>query len=102
MTDPELAAARARAAAARDQLRAVIREVEARLRPASLASDAIESIKRKSGEVAVDAVEAVRERPIAASAIVAGIGALIGARLFHRKSKRPKSGRRKSRQGDAS
>jgi ElaB/YqjD/DUF883 family membrane-anchored ribosome-binding protein len=85
MSDPELVAARARATAARADLQAVIRELQARLRPSSLASDAMGGIRRKSEEVAEDAVDAVRARPVAASAVAAGIGALIGARLFRRK-----------------
>lgn len=85
MIDPELAAARARATAARAELQVTLRELQARLRPSSLASDAIDGIKRKSEEVKDGAVEAVRSRPIAASAAAAGIGALIGVRLFRRK-----------------
>jgi ElaB/YqjD/DUF883 family membrane-anchored ribosome-binding protein len=86
MSDPELVAARARAKAARDDLQAVVRELQARLRPSSLASDAIDGIKRKGEAVAEDAVDAVKARPVAASAVAAGIGALIGVRLFRRKS----------------
>ncbi|MDO6414759.1 DUF3618 domain-containing protein [Sphingomonas sp. BIUV-7] len=86
MTDSELLAARARAAAARADLQATVRELQARLRPSSLASDALDGIKRKSEDMAEDAVDAVRKRPVAASAVVAGIGALIGARLYFRKS----------------
>jgi ElaB/YqjD/DUF883 family membrane-anchored ribosome-binding protein len=88
----DLEDARAAAAAARADLKATFHELEERLRPSNLAGDAIDSIKRKGGEVAGEAVEAVRSRPITASAVAAGIGALIGARLF----------RRKSRKGDAS
>jgi hypothetical protein len=86
MNDPELAAARARAVAARAELQATIRELQARLRPSSLASDAIDGIKRKGEDLADDAVAAARRRPIAASAAVASITALIGARLFWRRA----------------
>jgi ElaB/YqjD/DUF883 family membrane-anchored ribosome-binding protein len=86
VSDTDLATARARAAAARADLQATFLELEERLRPSNLASDAIDTLRRKSGEVAGEAVEAVRTRPVAASAIAAGIGALIGARLFRRKS----------------
>lgn len=85
MNDPDLVAARARAVAARADLRAVLRELQARLRPSSLASDAMGNLRRKSEEVAEEAVEAVRSRPVAASAVAAGLGALIGARLFRRR-----------------
>jgi ElaB/YqjD/DUF883 family membrane-anchored ribosome-binding protein len=86
MSDPDLVAARARAKVARDDLQAVLRELQGRLRPSSLASDAIDGIKRKGEAVAEDAVDAVKARPVAASAVAAGIGALIGVRLFRRKS----------------
>jgi ElaB/YqjD/DUF883 family membrane-anchored ribosome-binding protein len=83
----DLERARARADAARANLKVTFLELEERLHPSSLAGEAIGSIKRKSGEVAGEAVEAVRSRPVAASAVAAAIGALIGARLFRRKSR---------------
>lgn len=82
MKDPEIIAARAKAAAAQAEMQATLRELQARLRPANLASDAIDGLKRKGEAVAGDAADAVRARPVAAGAAVAGLGALIGARLF--------------------
>jgi ElaB/YqjD/DUF883 family membrane-anchored ribosome-binding protein len=82
---PELTAARARARTARTDLQVTIREVQSRLRPANLAEEAIDNIRRKGEAVADDAAAAVRKRPVAAGAVAAGLGALIGVRLLRRR-----------------
>lgn len=87
MTNPEIAAASARAKLARAELQATLRALQTRLAPSSLASEAIGGIKRRSEDMADDAVEAVRRRPIVASAAAAGLGALIGARLLRARRK---------------
>ncbi|HEX4738340.1 MAG TPA: DUF3618 domain-containing protein [Allosphingosinicella sp.] len=63
--------ARQRAEAARRQLVATATELQERLRPATIASNAWEGVKDKSGELADDAVEAVKARPVAAASVLA-------------------------------
>ncbi len=46
-------------------------ELQQRLKPATLASNAWEGVKDKSGTLAEDAVQAVKARPVAASAVLA-------------------------------
>lgn len=62
---------RQRAEAARQHLIATATELQERLRPATIASQAWEGVKDKSGELADDAVEAVRARPVAAASVLA-------------------------------
>ena len=88
MTAPEIVAARARARVARADLHATVQELQSRLRPANLASEAMVNIRRKGEEVADDAAAVVRERPAMAGAIAAGLGALIGARLLWRRRRK--------------
>jgi hypothetical protein len=45
-------------------------ELQQRLKPATLASNAWEGVKDKSGTLADDAVQAVKARPVAASAVL--------------------------------
>ena len=68
--DPRLAAARARAVAARERLDASIDHAKARLSPRTLAADAVETAKDK----AVAGIDAVRERPAAAAAVAGAVG----------------------------
>lgn len=79
-----LAKAKAEAAAARERLLATAQEIQGRLRPSRIAGDAVEGIKRKGEAVAETAVEAVKSRPVVASAAAAGTAALLGVGLFMR------------------
>ncbi len=63
--------ARQRAEAARRQLLATATELQERLRPATIASNAWDGVKDRSGELADDAVEAVKARPVAAASVLA-------------------------------
>lgn len=89
MSEPDLSEARERARAAATaayaDLHAVITALQERLRPANLAGDAVNGVRRVGAEMANEAVDAVRSRPVAASAVAAGVGALIGMRLFRRR-----------------
>ena len=67
----DLTRARAEADAARDRLFATVSELQQRLRPGNLASNAWEGVKDKSGELADDAMEAVKGRPVVVSAALA-------------------------------
>ncbi|WP_404709922.1 hypothetical protein [Sphingomonas sp. MMS24-J13] len=90
----DLAQARADAASARERLLGAAQAVQARLKPASLASDAWETVRDKGEVVAEGAARAVAKRPAVASAAVLGIVALLArkpiARLFGRLRKDPK------------
>ena len=46
-------------------------ELQERLRPGTIASNAWEGVKDRSGELADDAVEAVKARPVAAASVLA-------------------------------
>lgn len=71
MSAPELVAARAQADAARVRLMDTVAELQQRLKPGTIAGQAWEGVKEKTGDVAGDAVEAVRARPVVVSAALA-------------------------------
>lgn len=74
MTDtPEIAAARSEAERRRARLMATAHELQDRLSPKTLARDAWQGAKEKGADLAEDAVDAVRARPLAASGVVAAI-----------------------------
>lgn len=72
MSAPEITRARREAELARRRLAATLAELQERLRPGALASNAWEGVKDKSGAIADDAVEAVKARPVIVSAVLAG------------------------------
>lgn len=65
--------AKAEAELARNRLTSTMGALQYRLRPGNLASDAWAGVKEKSGEMADDALQAVKDRPAAASGILAAI-----------------------------
>jgi hypothetical protein len=67
----EIVQAKREAEAARQRLAATLAELQERLRPGTLASNAWEGVKDKSGELADDAMQAVKTRPVAVSAALA-------------------------------
>jgi hypothetical protein len=70
MSAPEILNAKRQAMLARRQLAATVGELQYRLKPATLASNAWEGVTDKAGAMADDAVEAVKARPVAVSAAV--------------------------------
>ena len=70
---PEVAAARIEAERARATMMATAHELQERLSPRTLARDAWEGAKIKGADLAEDAVDAVRARPVAATGVVAAI-----------------------------
>jgi hypothetical protein len=64
----ELTRARQRAELARRQLLATAGELQRRLKPGTIASNAWDGVTDKAGEVADGAVQAVKARPVAVSA----------------------------------
>ena len=74
MTDtPKVAAARIEVERARASLVESAREVQARLQPKALANEAWEKAKVKGADLAEDAVDAVKKRPVAAGGLVAAL-----------------------------
>ena len=72
--------ARQRAETARKQLMETATELQARLRPGTIASNAWEGVKDKSGELADDAVGAVKARPAAAASVLAAFTLFLARR----------------------
>jgi hypothetical protein len=80
----ELTQARAEALIRRQRFMATAHELQQQLRPGTIASNVVETAKAKGEAIAEDAIDAVRKRPVAASAAVAGTTALLGFGLFTR------------------
>ena len=74
MTDtPKIAAARIEVARTRATLLETVRELQARLQPRTLASEAWEKAKDKGADLAEGAVDAVAKRPVAVGGVVAAL-----------------------------
>ena len=74
MTDsPKVAAARIEVARTRAALIDTARELQGRLQPKTLANEAWEKAKIKGADLAEDAVDAVKKRPIATGGVVAAV-----------------------------
>ena len=71
MSADDLRQASQEAERARRRLAATAAELQARLKPGTLASHAWAGVKDKSGDLAEDAVGAVKSRPVAVSAALA-------------------------------
>ncbi len=69
----KVALARAEVETAKAALIDTARELQQRLQPKTLASDAWEAAKVKGADLAEDAVDAVKRRPVAAGGIVAAL-----------------------------
>ena len=80
MSAPELVLAKREAEQARRRLAAAAAELQQRLKPGTLASSAWSGVKDKSGELADDAVEAVRARPVIVSAALAAFTLFLARR----------------------
>ena len=68
---PQVQEARERAELARHRMMEKAQELQHRLAPKTLAQDAWEGAKSKGADLAEDAVDAVRARPVAATGIAA-------------------------------
>ena len=74
MTDtPEVAAARVEVERRRSRVMATAHELQDRLSPKTLARNTWQGAKEKGADLAEDAVDAVRARPLAAGGVVAAI-----------------------------
>ncbi len=70
-------AAKASVDEAREALIETARELQLRLQPKTLAREAWESAKIKSADIAEDAVDAVKRRPVATGGIIAAIAMFV-------------------------
>ena len=74
MTDtPQIAAARIEAERSRARVMATAQQLQERLSPRTLARNTWQGAKEKGADLAEDAVDAVRSRPLAAGGVVAAI-----------------------------
>jgi hypothetical protein len=93
MSAPEILQAKRQAELARRNALATASELQRRLKPSTLASNAWEGVSDKAADVSNGAVEAVKARPVAASAAVGAVTLFlvrsplrsILSRLFRRK-----------------
>ena len=86
MTDtPAVIAARIEVERRRGELLDTVHELQARLAPKTLASDAWQKAKNKGADLAEDAVDAVKARPVAVSGVAAALGLFL-ARANSRRS----------------
>jgi hypothetical protein len=93
MSAPEILQAKRQAELARRNALATASELQRRLKPSTLASNAWEGVTDKAADVSNGAVEAVKARPVAASAAVGAVTLFlvrsplrsILSRLFRRK-----------------
>jgi Protein of unknown function (DUF3618) len=70
---PEVAAARIEAERARAQLMGTAHRLQTRISPGNLAHNAWQGAKDKGADLAENAVDAVRSRPLAATGVVAAV-----------------------------
>ncbi|MEO6114398.1 MAG: DUF3618 domain-containing protein [Sphingomicrobium sp.] len=74
MTDtPKITAARIEVVRARTALVETARELQARLEPKTLANEAWEKAKNKGADLAEEAVDAVKKRPVAVGGVIAAL-----------------------------
>lgn len=71
--NPQIKQAEAEVAKAREALIDTARELQQRLQPKTLARDAWQSAKVKGADIAEDAVDAVKRRPVATGGVIAAI-----------------------------
>jgi len=70
---PEIESARLEVERSRARVMATAQQLQDRLKPKTLARDAWEGAKVKGADLAEDAVDAVKARPLAATGVVAAI-----------------------------
>ena len=74
MTDiPKVVAARIEVERRRAALMEIVHQLQQRLQPKTLASEAWEKAKEKGADLAEDAVDAVKSRPVAVGGVVAAL-----------------------------
>jgi len=84
MSEADINRAKAEAAAAKERLLNSAQALQARLKPASLASDAWDKTREASESAASSAARAISNRPVAASAAAIGVAALVARKPIAR------------------
>jgi hypothetical protein len=79
---PEVTAARLEAESARARLMGTAQRLQTRISPGTLASNAWQDAKDKGADLAENAVDAVRKRPVAATGVVAAIALFLAREPF--------------------
>lgn len=74
---PEIVSARIHVAKTKAALLDTMRELQQRLQPKTLASEAWEKAKDKGADLAEDAVDAVAKRPVAVGGVIAALAMFI-------------------------
>jgi hypothetical protein len=78
MTDtPQIAAARSEVDRTRARMMATAQELQERLSPSTLARNTWQGAKEKGADLAEDAVDAVRSRPVAAGGVAAAVAVFL-------------------------
>ena len=98
---PEVTAARIEAERARTQLMGTAHRLQTRISPGNLAHNAWQGAKDKGADLAENAVDAVRSRPLAATGVVAAVTLFLAREplidLASRLTERVKGTRKKPR-----
>lgn len=94
---PEIAAARAEVDRRRARVLATAHELQERLSPKTLAKGAWQGAKEKGADLAEDAVDAVKARPLAATGVVAAITMFLAREPLIDLAGRIAGGKKKSR-----
>jgi hypothetical protein len=77
MSQADIERAQQRVGAAREKLLGSTQALQARLKPSVLADDAWKVARDKGREVAAEAVDAIKRRPVISSAAAVGLAALV-------------------------
>ena len=97
--EARLSQARYDAEQAKKRLSSTLGALQYRLKPATLANNAWEGVRDKSSEMADDALQAVKERPVAASGLLAGLLVFLARGPLRRGASRIFSGGDKDEEG---
>jgi hypothetical protein len=84
MSEADIIRDREEAAAAKERLLGSAQALQARLKPAALASDAWEKTRDAGEAAASNAAHAIRKRPVAAAAAAIGVTALVARKPIAR------------------
>ncbi len=78
--EPDLAAAQARSANARQRLSATLVELQARLKPKALVRDAVQELREAGHELTREGLEMARRHPLTLASIATGVGLFLARR----------------------
>ena len=100
MTDtPQIAAARAEVDRRRARVMATAHELQERLSPKTLAKGAWQGAKEKGADLAEDAVDAVKARPLATTGVIAAITMFLAREPLIDLASRAVGDKKKTRKG---